>query len=116
MTKPLVLALALSLAAAAAFAQTGSTPPPRTPPPGGTAGISAGVSVGVDVLGGLDADNDGLLSRTEVQGNLELSKRFKRLDKNNDGQLSPDEYSQYSPKPGLSPGGVGTGMETEGTR
>lgn len=56
--------------------------------------FSAGVAVAGDTEDAIDKyDNngDGLLSRTEVAADQDLSARFQELDVNSDGQLGEDE-------------------------
>jgi hypothetical protein len=53
-------------------------------------------------MAALDADGDGIISAQEIAN---ASAALKTLDKNNDGQLTPDEYR---PK-GMGPGGPGQG-------
>ena len=44
----------------------------------------------------MDADNDGMLSKTEVKG--PLAENFSSIDTNNDGKLSETELKN-APKP-----------------
>lgn len=45
----------------------------------------------------LDADDDGEISAAEIAG---ASKALKKLDKNDDGKLSPDEFRPRRPRRG----------------
>ena len=43
----------------------------------------------------LDVDDDGFISKNEVQADNELIARFARFDDDSDSLLSPDEYAGY---------------------
>ena len=79
----------------------------------------------------LDTDKDGSVSRDEAKKDSNVSKRFKELDKNNDGKLSATELGSAqatgaggSSTKGSSPAAGGTagkassaqGSATEGPR
>ncbi|MGH8765592.1 MAG: BON domain-containing protein, partial [Burkholderiales bacterium] len=40
----------------------------------------------------LDANSDGFLSKAELAGNKEMSKRFEKFDANKDGKWNVDEF------------------------
>jgi hypothetical protein len=50
----------------------------------------------VPLLGALDTDGDGIISADEIK---HASDSLKKLDKNNDGQLTRDEYTPPPPPP-----------------
>ena len=57
----------------------------------------------VAVIGALDANHDGVIDADEIAN---ASEALKKLDKNGDGQLTPDEF--MGPPPfGHGPGGPG---------
>ena len=47
--------------------------------------------VGDDLLGELDSDGDGALSKDEAQGNASLAGQWDQLDQNSDGKLDSQE-------------------------
>lgn len=57
-----------------------------------------------DLLNDMDANKDGLLSSTEVQG--PLKEIFSKVDSNGDGSISEEEFSNMSP-PSRGRGGRG---------
>ncbi|HUP92511.1 MAG TPA: hypothetical protein VM074_09720 [Solimonas sp.] len=63
--------------------------------PGDRAGIP-GVDVDLTTrVGGLDRDNDQLISRSEAASDAEFKAQFAALDKDHDGKLSNSEYTQF---------------------
>ena len=51
----------------------------------------------------LDTDDDGYISKSEVQADNEMIARFARFDDDGDDLLSPDEYAGYQAG-GVPPG------------
>jgi hypothetical protein len=49
-----------------------------------------------ELLGRLDKDGDGALSRGEAQGEVRLMDQWDRLDRNGDGKLDSSELSQFT--------------------
>jgi hypothetical protein len=101
-TKILILSIAATLPAAWAFAQDGERPPrpPGAPQDGERKngprdGERPPGPVPILFIHALDTDEDGILSADEIKGAPES---LKKLDKNGDGKLTPDEY--LPPRPG----------------
>jgi sporulation protein YlmC with PRC-barrel domain len=61
------------------------------PPVGGT---SSDAGYGA-LFGRLDANNDGVLSRSEAQSNDRVHTMWGALDRNNDGRISRSEFSEH---------------------
>jgi hypothetical protein len=74
-------------------------PRPAGPPPGAGAGAKGPLMP--PVLAALDTDHNGVISADEL---AKASEALKTLDKNGDGQLTPDEF--HGPR---GPGGPGMG-------
>lgn len=94
-------------------------------PSGGTSSSApkssaAGNGGSASMMKRLDADKDGNVSRDEAKKDTTISKRFKELDKNNDGKLSATELNAaQATGAGGSPGGKASsaqGSATEGPR
>ncbi|MGH8026055.1 MAG: hypothetical protein ACREO0_04930, partial [Pseudoxanthomonas sp.] len=52
-----------------------------------------------DRLKAADSNNDGLISKAEADAKLpRVAKKFDKLDANQDGQLSPDEFKAMAAK------------------
>ena len=107
------LALALGLAALSATAQDAGGQAPRGDRPARPEGGPAGPGPGGPGRGGfrppispleeaLDANHDGIISAEEIAN---ASAALKKLDKNGDGQLTPDEFRPMRRGPGRPPGG-----------
>ncbi len=62
---------------------------PQGPPPGAGMGGSANRPPAPPVIAELDADHDGVVTAEELSA---ASDALKKLDKNADGKLSPDEF------------------------
>jgi Ca2+-binding EF-hand superfamily protein len=71
-------------------------PAPAAPGGGGGAGGPGGPPPGGGLFGALDRDHNGKLSREEFGGSDE---EWRRLDKNADGWVTPDEAGAGSPPP-----------------
>ena len=72
-------------------------------------GEKAAAPAGAPTFKGLDTNNDGYISREEAKSNTGLASRFKTLDKDGDGKLSPGEYGNWSQKPAPIRGQAGEG-------
>ena len=101
--KLLVLCLALG-ATTTLIAQDGP-PPGRERGPGGPGGQRQPPPI----IGALDANHDGEIDATEIAN---ASAALKKLDKNGDGKLTPDEF--MGPRPGGQRGPGGPGGEGQG--
>jgi EF hand domain-containing protein len=111
-SKLMMMALALSLAAIT-MAQDAPpngdrpAPPDAAPngprPPGGPGrdGFRPPMS---PLEQALDADHDGIISAEEIAN---ASAALKKLDKNGDGKLTPDEFRPMFRRGGRGPGGPG---------
>lgn len=117
----MLVSLTLCLGAANTFAQEEDRPRPnREGRPGGPDDRPRGPGQGPGrdgfrppLMAALDADNDGILSQEEIAN---ASKALLTLDKNKDGQVTPDEYRPGRPpegrrfnrgdRPGRGPGGA----------
>src|SRR4051794_4001932 len=99
------MALAIGLAALYAMAQDAGSPPeggPQGPRFPGGAGRDGFRPPGSPIEQVLDADHDGIISAEEIAN---ASAALKKLDKNGDGQLTPDEFRPFRRGPGGPPGG-----------
>ncbi len=116
-TKILILSIAAALPASWTYAQGPGGPPPRPPgpppkegarPPGPRGGDPAKDKnaprdgqrppgpMPMPLLHALDTDDDGIISADEIKN---ASESLKALDKNHDGQLTPDEWQPMPPPP-----------------
>lgn len=103
--KALVTLLVLGASAWMATAQDGGNPPqgerpPRREGPGGPGG--EGRRPVPPLMNALDANHDGTIDETEIAN---ASTALKKLDKNGDGKITPDEIRPVRPEGG--PGGQG---------
>jgi hypothetical protein len=89
--KPILLTLAVVIPTAFSFAQGPGGRPPGPPPGGGgqEQGRPPRPPGPPPILVALDKDDDGIISAKEI---AEAPDSLKTLDKNGDGQLTPDEY------------------------
>lgn len=94
----ILLGAALGVGALIAFAQDSD----GTPRPGGPGG--PGGRPPSPLFAALDTNKDGKLDATEIAN---ASTSLKTLDKNNDGEITPDEIR--GPRPGGGRGGPGGG-------
>src|SRR5689334_25066169 len=107
-TTKLLLLGATAGAGALLFAQeapnNGQSGPQDGPGPGGPGGGHHRMRPPpVAIIGALDANHDGVIDADEIANASEV---LKKLDKNGDGQLTPDEF--MGPPPfGHHPGGPG---------
>jgi hypothetical protein len=115
----LLLTLALGVATCLLSAQDGNQPPGGKRPPGGKGGPGGQGGPGNErrgpggpggmgsqrpvspIVAALDLNHDGIIDAEEI---AKASESLKKLDKNGDGKLTPDEY--MPPRPG-GPGGQG---------
>lgn len=105
--KLMLVSVTLSLGIADTIAQEENRPRPnREGRPGGPGGPEdrqrrgpgpGGPGFRAPLMEALDADKDGILSKEEIAN---ASKALAKLDKNKDGQITPDEY-----RPGRPPAG-----------
>lgn len=75
--------IAIAIAASLAIAGIAIAAPQATPQPANAAKMK------------LDANNDGVIDRTEAAKHPRLAERFDALDKNKDGRLSADERPMH---------------------
>lgn len=57
-----------------------------------------------DKFQGLDANDDGYISKQEASDNQALSNKWGRLDANNDDQLDQSEFSAFELSDPMNPG------------
>ena len=102
----LALALVAALGASAYYVTAQNAPgpapdaPPREGPPGGAG--RGQLPPRPPLIMALDADGDGIISAAEIAN---AAAALKTLDKNGDGQLTPDEYAPMGPPGRRGPGG-----------
>lgn len=92
------LAIGMTAAAMVAMLTASASAQPPERPGGGRPGIPPN-----PIVTALDADGDGVISAAELKNAAAV---LKKLDKNNDGKLSPDEL-RPSGRFGGAPGGFG---------
>lgn len=61
----------------------------------------------------LDMDNDGNISRQEVQQLSRLSQQFDQADRNSDGEISRSEFSAFEEQHGFTPRGQTPGKQKQ---
>jgi hypothetical protein len=112
-TKVLILTLALGLSTCLLTAQDGNQGPGGSRPPGGPGGQGGGpggpggpggMRMPNPVIEALDLNKDGTIDAEELS---KASDSLKKLDKNKDGKLTPDEYRPQRPGGPGGPGGPG---------
>ena len=95
------------------FAQDADKPPQRDGPPREGRGGGEGRGMArMPLMMALDANSDGVLDKTEIAN---ASVALKKLDKNNDGQITLEEYRPTGRGGPGAPGGPG-GAGGEGGR
>ena len=106
----IALGLVLGLSTWAVIAQEPGGPPDRSDRPRQREGrLPDGPGAGgqrpplLPIIAALDVNNDGVIDADEI---AKASAALKKLDKNGDGKLTPDEF--HGPRPG-GPGGEGEG-------
>jgi hypothetical protein len=98
--KLMIIALALSLPVGSLLAQNDGPPPDGST--NGPAGGHRHRPPPMPIIQALDTNHDGIISAEEIAN---APAALKTLDKNGDGQLTPDEYMPPHPQGG--PGGKG---------
>jgi hypothetical protein len=98
--KLMIIALALSLPLGSLLAQNDGPPPDGST--NGPAGGHRHRPPPMPIIEALDTNHDGIISAEEIAN---APAALKTLDKNGDGQLTPDEYMPPHPQGG--PGGRG---------
>lgn len=91
----LIIGMALALGAMTSPAQESDAPPRPEGRPGGPGGRPPS-----PLFAALDTNKDGKLDAGEIAN---ASNSLKSLDKNGDGEITPDEIR--GPRPGAGPGG-----------
>ncbi len=101
-TKLVLLTLALGASTCLLMAQDSPQPPPGQGPggPGGPGGMRPRLVL--PIVQALDLNNDGIIDADEI---AKASESLKKLDKNGDGKLTPDEYLPARPSGFGGPGG-----------
>lgn len=102
--KLITAVLALGAASAVLVAQEDPQRPPREGGRPGGPGGPGGPRMMMPIVGALDANSDGVIDATEIAN---ASAALKKLDKNGDGKLTPDEYRGQRPGGPGGPGGEG---------
>ncbi len=113
-TKWILLALALSASTSLLTAQEDGQRPPRRE--GGPGGPGQGPGPGMrpmPIIEALDLNKDGVIDADEIAKAVES---LKKLDKNGDGKLTPDEYRPARPGGPGGPGGQGGPRGPRGQR
>jgi len=100
----LLTTLALGVSTCIAGAAEGSGPPPGRGPGAGGYGAGGGQSPRSPLLAVLDANADGTIDADEI---AKATEALKKLDKNNDGKVTPDDYRPPMPAGGRGQGGPG---------
>lgn len=98
--KTMIVLLALSASAFTLKAQDAGGPPPddQRPPPrefGGPPGMNGRRPPPSPLMEVLDANHDGVIDANEIAN---ASAALKKLDKNGDGKLTPDELRPHRPQ------------------
>lgn len=115
-TKLLIAALSLGSLAWIALAQDDNAPPPRGERPPPRDGVSPGGPGGpgrpgqrpmvAPLFAALDVNHDGVIDQREIEN---APAALRKLDKNGDGKITPDEIRP--PRPEGAPGpGAGRGQ------
>ena len=103
-TKVLILTLALGASTCLLPAQDGNQNPGGQRPPGGQGGGPGGpggLRMPSPFVEAIDLNKDGTIDADEL---AKAGESLKRLDKNGDGKITPDEYRPQRPG---GPGGQG---------
>lgn len=87
--KTMLAMLALGVAACTGHAQDNGAPPEGGPPGGGPGGPPGHRPPPLPLLLALDVNHDGVIDSNEIAN---ASAELLTLDKNKDGQLTPNEY------------------------
>ncbi len=116
-TKILLLTLALGASTCLLTAQDGNKGPDGQRPPGrpggagGPGGGPGGMRMPNPIIEALDLNKDGTIDAEEI---AKASESLKKLDKNGDGKITPDEYRPQRPGGPGGPGGNGQGPRPGG--
>lgn len=115
----LILTLALGVSTCLLTAQDGNPRPDGPPPrpgqggPGGERGGPGGQRPMMPIIEALDLNKDGVIDADEI---AKASASLKKLDKNGDGKLTPDEFRGQRPGGQGAQGGPGGPGGGEGNR
>lgn len=95
------LAAAAGLGAALSVPAAPAQAPQQQPPPSSIPGAGAQTPGTGTQFNRLDANKDGMVSRSEASANRELIGRWETLDVNRDGSLDMSEFAAFEmPTPG----------------
>lgn len=96
-TKTMLAVLALSASAFIVNAQDAGGPPPdgdRPPPHAGSGGMNGHRPPPSPLMDALDTNHDGIIDSNEIAN---APAALRKLDKNGDGKLTPDELRPQHP-------------------
>ncbi len=110
--KVILVMLAMTASALAVHAQDAGGPPDGDRPPrqGGPGGMNGRHMPPSPLMDALDANHDGVIDANEIAN---ASAALKKLDKNGDGKLTPDELRPQRPPNGGGPPGGPPGPDSQ---